>query len=284
MTNDSQTDVVVDVHALREEVKIKYREVAADPHGKHHFHTGRYLAKHLGYDDDFVGSLPDVAVKLFAGVASPFALRSLAKGERVVDVGSGAGFDFVRRRPSGGPDRTSRRRGHDAGDARQVPIDSRKARSDLCRVPRRVGGGFASGGRMGGRRHQQWRDQPMCRQEADLFGNLPGSPAGWPICNSRTSPTASRCRSQRFRTLTFGPLELPVVCRAQPGKKCWKTSGSLRSRSDRRSILSKVRAARAKLDCSKSTDIRSWRANRFEPIARGSRRAVLSAIRERRPL
>jgi ubiquinone/menaquinone biosynthesis C-methylase UbiE len=78
---------------LREEVKNKYREVAADPHGKHHFHTGRYLAKRLGYDDGFVGSLPDVAVESFAGVANPFALRSLMTGERVVDVGSGAGFD-----------------------------------------------------------------------------------------------------------------------------------------------------------------------------------------------
>jgi arsenite methyltransferase len=93
MANGSQTGVVVDVDALRAEVKSKYREVAADPHGKHHFHTGRYLAKHLGYDDDFVESLPDVAVESFAGVASPFALQSLAKGERVVDVGSGAGFD-----------------------------------------------------------------------------------------------------------------------------------------------------------------------------------------------
>lgn len=93
MTVDSQTDVVVDAAALREEVKNKYREVAADPHGKHHFHTGRYLAKRLGYDDDFVGSLPDVAVESFAGVANPFALRSLMAGERIVDVGSGAGFD-----------------------------------------------------------------------------------------------------------------------------------------------------------------------------------------------
>ena len=93
MPVDSQTDVVVDAAALREEVKNKYREVAADPHGKHHFHTGRYLAKRLGYDDGFVGSLPDVAVESFAGVANPFALRSLMTGERVVDVGSGAGFD-----------------------------------------------------------------------------------------------------------------------------------------------------------------------------------------------
>jgi hypothetical protein len=66
----ANSQVAVDVNALREEVKNKYREVAADPHGKHHFHTGRYLAKHLGYDDNLVASLPDVAVESFAGVLS----------------------------------------------------------------------------------------------------------------------------------------------------------------------------------------------------------------------
>jgi arsenite methyltransferase len=95
-------DVVVDAEALREEVKGKYREVATNPHGTFHFHTGRYLAHRLGYDDDLVGSLPDVAVESFAGVANPFALRPLASGERVVDVGSGAGFDsFVAARQVG---------------------------------------------------------------------------------------------------------------------------------------------------------------------------------------
>jgi arsenite methyltransferase len=93
MPAESEAEDLVDVVALREEVKSKYREVAADPHGNHHFHTGRYLAKHLGYDDNFVGSLPDVAVESFAGVANPFAPRLLSKGEKVVDVGSGAGFD-----------------------------------------------------------------------------------------------------------------------------------------------------------------------------------------------
>ena len=93
MTVEPQGTIVVDAVALREEVKNKCREVAADPHGKHHLHTGRYLANRLGYDDDFVGSLQDVAVESFAGVANPFALRCLMKGERVVDVGSGAGFD-----------------------------------------------------------------------------------------------------------------------------------------------------------------------------------------------
>ena len=93
MSVDSPGDVAVDVNALREEVKNKYREVAIEPHGKHHFHTGRYLAKHLGYDENFVASLPDAAVESFAGVANPFSLQPLSKGERVVDVGSGAGFD-----------------------------------------------------------------------------------------------------------------------------------------------------------------------------------------------
>ena len=86
-------DIGVDAETLREEVKSKYREVAIDPHGTYHFHTGRFLAKHLGYDDSLVASLPDIAVESFAGVANPFLLRPLAKGERVVDVGSGAGFD-----------------------------------------------------------------------------------------------------------------------------------------------------------------------------------------------
>lgn len=93
MAISPQQEVVVDSIALREEVKSKYREVALDPHGKFHFHTGRELARRLGYDEAFVKSLPDEAVESFAGVANPFALRKLSKGERVVDVGSGAGFD-----------------------------------------------------------------------------------------------------------------------------------------------------------------------------------------------
>ncbi len=89
----NREDLAVDPASLREEVKNKYRDVACNPHGEFHFHTGRPLASRLGYDASVVDVMPDVAVESFAGVANPFALRPLARGEKVVDAGSGGGFD-----------------------------------------------------------------------------------------------------------------------------------------------------------------------------------------------
>ncbi|MEK6593342.1 MAG: methyltransferase domain-containing protein [Pseudomonadota bacterium] len=94
----NRIDLAVDPRSLREEVKNKYRDVARDPGGEYHFHTGRALARRLGYDQAVVGAMPDAAVESFAGVANPFVLRPLAPGEKVIDAGSGAGFDaFVAR-------------------------------------------------------------------------------------------------------------------------------------------------------------------------------------------
>ena len=82
-----------DVEVLRSQVREKYRHVAVQPADRFHFHTGRPLAARLGYDPGVVDRLPDQAVESFAGVANPFSLRPLQAGDRVVDVGSGAGFD-----------------------------------------------------------------------------------------------------------------------------------------------------------------------------------------------
>ena len=88
-----RAEIPVDPEVLREEVRSKYREVASNPHGQYHFHTGRPLAARLGYETAVVERMPDSAVESFAGVANPFSLRGLEAGERVVDAGSGAGFD-----------------------------------------------------------------------------------------------------------------------------------------------------------------------------------------------
>ena len=86
-------EVMVDPETLRGKVKEKYREVAVNPRGSFHFHTGRPAAARLGYDERLTASFPDSAIESFAGVANPFSLRSLSAGERVVDLGSGGGFD-----------------------------------------------------------------------------------------------------------------------------------------------------------------------------------------------
>jgi arsenite methyltransferase len=86
-------DLLVEPEQLRKQVRDKYREVATEPQRRFHFHTGRALAARLGYDASSVDALPERAVESFAGVGNPFSLRRLEAGERVVDVGSGAGFD-----------------------------------------------------------------------------------------------------------------------------------------------------------------------------------------------
>lgn len=94
---------LVDPERLRAEVRSKYRDVAADPAGAHHFHTGRPLARLLDYPA-LVDDLPDPAVESFAGVGNPFSLRPLQAGERVVDIGSGAGLDSFVAAALVGPD------------------------------------------------------------------------------------------------------------------------------------------------------------------------------------
>lgn len=87
---------LIDLGELRHRVREKYREVAADPTGAehpHHFHTGRAHAVRLGYPAHPLIDLPDEACEAFAGVGNPFYWGGPRPGERVVDLGSGAGMD-----------------------------------------------------------------------------------------------------------------------------------------------------------------------------------------------
>jgi SAM-dependent methyltransferase len=84
---------LVDTDKLRAEVRTKYREVAEDPSADYHFHTGRAHALRMGYPTWPLDQLPDEACEAFAGVANPFHWDHPREGERVVDLGSGAGMD-----------------------------------------------------------------------------------------------------------------------------------------------------------------------------------------------
>jgi SAM-dependent methyltransferase len=83
----------LDQDQLRDEIKKEYREVALHPDKGFHFHTGRRLAKIVEYRDEWLDAVPEEAVASFAGTGNPFSIRALDAGERVVDLGCGAGID-----------------------------------------------------------------------------------------------------------------------------------------------------------------------------------------------
>jgi len=66
-----------------------------EPEKGFHFHTGRPLARMLGYEDSVVDSLPESTIESFAGTGNPFSMGRLYRGETVLDIGCGAGFDTL---------------------------------------------------------------------------------------------------------------------------------------------------------------------------------------------
>ncbi len=89
------TDLLVDIETLRCEIKKTYARVSEVPEDDFVFPTGRAWARDLGYPPDLLDRVPESAAESFAGVANPFSLGPLVPGERVLDVGSGAGTDSL---------------------------------------------------------------------------------------------------------------------------------------------------------------------------------------------
>src|SRR5438105_3637734 len=87
-------EVEIDVELLKREIKKTYASVSQEPAKDFVFPTGRPWAEDLGYPEE-LANVPDTAVESFAGVANPFSLGRLAPGERVLDLGCGAGSDSL---------------------------------------------------------------------------------------------------------------------------------------------------------------------------------------------
>jgi SAM-dependent methyltransferase len=90
-----RADGALDVEALRRAIQDEYAAVARTPEQGFHFHTGRPLAQMLGYEETWLDGIPEGSLESFAGTGNPFRLGALQPGERVVDVGCGAGFDSL---------------------------------------------------------------------------------------------------------------------------------------------------------------------------------------------
>jgi arsenite methyltransferase len=87
-------EVDIDVDLLKSEIKKTYASVSDEPEREFIFPTGRAWAEDLGYPPE-LANVPDGAVESFAGVANPWTMGRLSPGERVLDLGSGAGTDSL---------------------------------------------------------------------------------------------------------------------------------------------------------------------------------------------
>jgi SAM-dependent methyltransferase len=88
-------DIELDVELLKSEIRKTYAAVSREPETDYIFPTGRAWAADLGYPPDLLATVPESAADSFAGVANPFSLGPLESGERVLDLGCGAGTDSL---------------------------------------------------------------------------------------------------------------------------------------------------------------------------------------------
>lgn len=76
-------------------VRQMYTEVANTPSKRFHFPTGREACLFVGYPPQWLETVPETAVESFAGVGFPFRAGCIRGGDRVLDIGAGAGTDTI---------------------------------------------------------------------------------------------------------------------------------------------------------------------------------------------
>jgi arsenite methyltransferase len=76
-------------------VREAYSAAARDPGGEHPFAVGRELALGVGYPVELLDRMPAAAVAAFAGVAAVSVTAAIVPGDRVLDLGCGAGLDSL---------------------------------------------------------------------------------------------------------------------------------------------------------------------------------------------
>jgi len=80
---------------IEQELLKRFRLAAVSPDGLFSYPTGRQGLIALHYPEELVASLSERIVQCYCGVGNPFAPGAPEAGERVLDVGCGAGVDTL---------------------------------------------------------------------------------------------------------------------------------------------------------------------------------------------
>ena len=84
-----------DLKKIEAGINEKYAKVATSPEGQFKYPTGSKGLEVLNYDKALTEKLPNEVASSYCGVGNPFSLGKINSGEKVLDIGCGAGIDTI---------------------------------------------------------------------------------------------------------------------------------------------------------------------------------------------
>jgi SAM-dependent methyltransferase len=83
------------IDQIRSAVAERYSAIGSEPAAEASIPVGRLWAEQLGDPPDLLDTVPSCALASFTGIGTPVLLAELSPGERVLDLGCGAGLDTI---------------------------------------------------------------------------------------------------------------------------------------------------------------------------------------------
>lgn len=84
-----------DLKKIEAGIREKYKKVAQNPDGQFKYPTGKKGLEALNYENTLIEKLPDAVASSYCGVGNPFSLGKINPGEKILDIGCGAGVDTL---------------------------------------------------------------------------------------------------------------------------------------------------------------------------------------------